>query len=98
MVVPWTPESCVPNCRSSFKPERSHNAFMDPLFVVFGLLFLTWPLVFRGQLRRVRRKALRKGGDVEPLDRVLDRRWIRAALWAVQVAGLLLVILGLVSS
>jgi hypothetical protein len=87
-----------PNLRSSFKAcrhSRCEYASMDPALVVSGLLLLTWPLVFRRQLRRIRERLCEKGGDVARFERAMDRRWIRAALWVVSVAGLLLVVLGL---
>lgn len=67
---------------------------MDPALITAGALFLIWPLQYRRSMRKIRSRVLERGGDVDRLNRGMDRPWIRAMLVIAPVAGAVLVVLG----
>jgi membrane protein YqaA with SNARE-associated domain len=68
---------------------------MDPLLIIVGALYLTWPLVYRNRMGRIRVRLSERGGDLERFEHRTNRRWILAMLWLSPVLGLVCVIAGL---
>jgi hypothetical protein len=68
---------------------------MDVPLIAAGALFVIWPLQYRWNIGRIRRKLTDRGGDVERFDTAMERPWINAIVKTSPVAGLILIVLGL---
>jgi hypothetical protein len=71
---------------------------MNLPLVIAGALLAGWPLTYRRSMRRIEARISTRGGDVDRFKAHLDRRWIRAALAIAPLAGVAVVVLGVVGS
>jgi hypothetical protein len=69
---------------------------MDWTQIIAGVLFVTWPFTYRYGIGRARRQTEATGGDVERFDRSMDRTWIHVMLVVIPIAGVALIVAGIV--
>jgi hypothetical protein len=68
---------------------------MDWFLIVTGVLLMVWPVQYRWSMGRIRDRVAARGGDAAEFERRMDRPSFRAALAIAPIAGLVLVVTGL---
>lgn len=76
------------------RDRRGHRGAVDIWLIVAGVLFLIWPLQYRRSVRRIHERVATRGGDIGRFDRSMSRPWIRAMLIISPLAGIGLIVLG----
>ena len=65
---------------------------MNWMLLIAGVLFVVWPLQYRRQMAKIERRLGERGGDPDGFHQHMDRGWIRFALIAAPVAGILMIV------
>jgi hypothetical protein len=67
---------------------------VNVLEIAAGVVFIAWPLWYRRQLTRFRRRAAERGEDIERFDQTMGRPVMRVLPWVAPVVGALLIVAG----